>query len=135
MYLFICLFLDFYNTHKEMSIVEDVETEQLTLYKSYDNTSIFNKYDARPSTENATTLRKRHGVAKAIDNINLKYISKSPLAIHSHSAFAAKKMLGMVIGKMAIHLVEDQLQNSQSVGIVHKSSKYFDGGDENMTIQ
>ncbi|CAB4423122.1 unnamed protein product [Rhizophagus irregularis] len=45
-------------------------------------------------------LKMRHSVAKIIDKINTKYFTHSPLATHGHSAFATKKMMDMVIGRI-----------------------------------
>ncbi|GBC06142.1 hypothetical protein RclHR1_06650002 [Rhizophagus clarus] len=111
---------DFYGKNNVTKIVEDVETDSslLSNYKRDNkNTSIIGKYDdiliEKSTTENPTTiLNKCSNMAKVIDNINLKHFSKSPLANHSHSAFATKKMLDLVIGKMNENYFKDQTQNS-----------------------
>lgn len=82
--------------------------------------SIIGKYD-NVLTEISTTestitkLKKYSNAAKIIDKINLKYFSQSPLAIYSHSIYATKKMLDLVIGKMNENfLFKEQIENSLS---------------------
>ncbi|RIA91207.1 hypothetical protein C1645_128370 [Glomus cerebriforme] len=91
---------DFYNTHKEMIINEDVETPETRLLladKSNDyNISNLEKHDdTTEGKQNFGRLIKNYNVARIIDKINTKYCSNSPLATHGHSTFAIKKMLDM----------------------------------------
>ncbi|RIB20270.1 hypothetical protein C2G38_2179730 [Gigaspora rosea] len=48
-------------------------------------------------------------VAKFIDNINVKYYSREPLAQHAHSRFAIQKMVTMIIGKVNEKVSENGL--------------------------
>jgi len=126
-----------------MNIVEDVGSEQLlSTYRADNNTSIFKKYDdtSTGTSESYTVLKNFRSMAKSVDNFNLKYFSKLPLAVHPHSAFAIKKMAGMVIGKINEIPLESQSKNSPLLGPketkntsnIHKSSRYLSGIDENM---
>ncbi|GBC03861.1 hypothetical protein RclHR1_05370006 [Rhizophagus clarus] len=87
---------EFYDTHKKLDIVEDVETpETRLLLSAYTSTN-----NNTPEEHKFGALLKHQSVAKIIDKINTKYFTHSPLATHAHSAFATKKMMGMVIGKI-----------------------------------
>jgi hypothetical protein len=78
-----------------MEVVEDVETPDTRLLSGYTNP------DNNESEDQKFRILLRHqSVAKIVDKINTKYFTHSPLATHSHSAFATKKMMDMVIGRI-----------------------------------
>ncbi|CAG8540047.1 34291_t:CDS:10 [Gigaspora margarita] len=55
------------------------------------------------------TPRRKLTVAKFVDNINVRYYSREPLAQHAHSRFAKQKIASMVIGKVNEKLSEKGL--------------------------
>jgi hypothetical protein len=87
----------------------------ISIIGNYDD--ILTEKSTKSTTEDTTNkLKKYNDVAKTIDKINLKYFSKFPLAIHSHSIFATKKMLDLVIGKInEKYFINDQMNNSSSL--------------------
>lgn len=118
-YLFI---LEFYDRHKNLDIVEDVDTPETRLLATYTNSKNTSE------EEKFGKLVKHHNVAKIIDKFNTKYFTHSPLATHSHSAFATKKMMDMVIGKINENppfIESDSLPNSPI--FMSFSSKFREG--------
>ncbi|CAG8437074.1 5507_t:CDS:10 [Scutellospora calospora] len=95
---------DFYNTHKNQKIVEDLDSldvlliQKDTAYGSH--SSMLAKYINHLRGRPAPRPQKRRSVAKFVDNMNVKFYLREPLAQHTHSRFATQKMATMVIGKV-----------------------------------
>lgn len=123
MHILINLFiLEFYNRHKNLDIVEDVDTPETRLLPPCTNSN------NTPEDQNFGNLVRRHSVAKIIDKINTKYFTHYPLATHGHSAFATKKMMDMVIGRINENppfIESDSLPNSPI--FMSFSSKFSEG--------
>ncbi|CAG8757887.1 9826_t:CDS:10, partial [Gigaspora margarita] len=101
---------DFYNTHKNKKF-EDIDSPEALLIPkdipSGNSSSVLAKYVNH--LQGKPALSRRLSVAKFIDNINVKYYLKEPLAQHSHSRFATQKMATLVIGKMSDDVSEKGL--------------------------
>ncbi len=84
-------------------------------------------------------LKKDQNVAKAIDNINIKYFSKSPLASHTHSVFATKKLADMAIGKLNEKPFAEQVTSQSSPtfngNAKRRETRYFLNDDETLMVQ
>ncbi|CAG8548792.1 12902_t:CDS:10 [Cetraspora pellucida] len=93
---------DFYNTHKNDEIVEDIDSPEALLIPkdvpSGTHSSAFTKYISH--LQGTPAPQKRLSAAKFIDNINTKFYLRTPLAQHTHSRFATQKMATLVIGKL-----------------------------------
>jgi hypothetical protein len=124
-----------------LNIIEDVETPEARLLSAntVNRTSVsgLEKYDGileeKPSKK--IFSKKNKSFAKMIDNINAKYFTNSPLAIHEHSAFATKKMMELVIGRInEIPFVEQSSSPTSPTFDTTKriESKYFFGDEENI---
>ncbi|CAG8477405.1 3801_t:CDS:10 [Gigaspora margarita] len=92
---------DFYKSHSD-KIVEDIDCSKALLIPkdttSRNYSSVLAKHMER--LQGRQISQKRMSVAKFIDNINVKYYSRVPMAQHAHSRFAIQKMVTMVIGKV-----------------------------------
>ncbi|CAJ0924731.1 9628_t:CDS:2 [Entrophospora sp. SA101] len=64
------------------------------------STSVLGQYTdiLRERTKKYTT--EKNSVAQVVDDMNVKYFLKAPLAIHQHSLFAIKKIATMVVAKL-----------------------------------
>ncbi|CAG8500457.1 21044_t:CDS:2 [Cetraspora pellucida] len=95
-YLVVCdgLVVDirsFFDSHPEALLIpKDID------YKNY--TSVIAKHINH--LQGKQKPRRRLTVAKFIDNINVKFYSREPLAQHAHSRLAIQKMMSMVIGRV-----------------------------------
>ncbi|CAG8552535.1 6492_t:CDS:10 [Gigaspora margarita] len=102
---------DFYNTHQNTNIEEDiVSPEALLIPKdiSYGNfPPVLAKYLSH--YQRIPLPRKLSTIDRLIDNFNKMYYLKAPLAQHTHSRFATQKMASMVIGKVVEkeHLIQN----------------------------
>ncbi|KAF0362331.1 heme peroxidase [Gigaspora margarita] len=102
---------DFYNTHQNTNIEEDiVSPEALLIPKdiSYGNfPPVLAKYLSH--YQRIPLPRKWFTIDRLIDNFNKMYYLKAPLAQHTHSRFATQKMASMVIGKVVEkeHLIQN----------------------------
>ncbi|CAG8704822.1 10474_t:CDS:10, partial [Dentiscutata erythropus] len=93
---------DFYKAHAD-KIVEDIESsEALLIPKDTTSRNYYSSVLAKhmDHLRGRSTPRGRWSIAKFIDNLNVKYYSREPLAQHAHSKFAIQKMASMVIGKI-----------------------------------
>ncbi|CAG8809590.1 12192_t:CDS:2, partial [Gigaspora rosea] len=92
---------DFYKSHSN-KIIEDIDcSESLMIPKdttSKNYSSVLAKH--MEHLRGRQISQKKKSVAKFIDNINVRYYSKEPLAQHAHSRFAIQKIATMVIGKV-----------------------------------
>ncbi|RIB16853.1 hypothetical protein C2G38_1480768 [Gigaspora rosea] len=103
---------DFNNTHKNKKFedVDEDRPEALLIPKdipSGNNSSVLAKYVNH--LQGKPTLSRRLSAAQFIDNINVKYYLREPLAQHTHSRFATQKMATLVIGKMSDDVSEKGL--------------------------
>ncbi|CAG8460621.1 14501_t:CDS:10 [Racocetra persica] len=102
---------DFYNTHKNEEIVEDIDSPKALLIPkdtpSGNQSSALAKYVTHLQGKSAP--QKRLSAAQFIDNINTKFYLRKPLAQHTHSRFATQKMATLVIGKMSEKISEKGL--------------------------
>ncbi|CAG8828491.1 11079_t:CDS:2, partial [Racocetra persica] len=92
---------DFYNTHENKIFEETDSSEALLIPKDIPSkkySSVLAKHidhlQGKPEPRTKLTA------AKFIDNINVKFYSREPLAQHAHSRFAMQQIVSMVIGKV-----------------------------------
>ncbi|KAF0530586.1 heme peroxidase [Gigaspora margarita] len=92
---------DFYKSHAD-KIVEDIDSSEALLIPKNTTTrndlSVLSKHMDRLRCRSIP--QRKLCVAKFIDNINVRYYSREPLAQHAHSRFAVQKTATMVIGKV-----------------------------------
>ncbi|CAG8663406.1 14038_t:CDS:2, partial [Gigaspora rosea] len=101
---------DFYNSHAD-KVIEDIDCSKSLLIPndttSKNSSSVLAKH--MELLQGRKISQKRMSVAKFIDNINVRYYSREPLAQHAHSRFAIQKMATMIIGKVNEKVCENGL--------------------------
>ncbi|CAG8491021.1 13221_t:CDS:10, partial [Gigaspora margarita] len=101
---------DFYKSHAD-KIVEDIDSSEALLIPKNTTTrndlSVLSKHMDRLRCRSIP--QRKLCVAKFIDNINVRYYSREPLAQHAHSRFAIQKTATMVIGKVNEKVSEKSL--------------------------
>ncbi|CAG8616434.1 4520_t:CDS:10, partial [Gigaspora margarita] len=92
---------DFYKSHSD-KIVEDIDCSKALLIPKDTTSRNYSSVLAKhmKHLRGAKIFQKKMSVAKFIDNINVRYYSREPMAQHAHSRFAIQKMATMVIGKV-----------------------------------
>ncbi|KAF0535888.1 heme peroxidase [Gigaspora margarita] len=101
---------DFYKTHAG-KIVEDFDFSEALLIPKDTTSRNYSSVLAKHTDHlrGRPTPRRKLTVAKFVDNINVRYYSREPLAQHAHSRFAKQKIASMVIGKVNEKLCEKGL--------------------------
>ncbi|KAF0554860.1 heme peroxidase [Gigaspora margarita] len=92
---------DFYNKHQNVSINEEFDAPAAPLSSTEEpskKNSMISKYIYH--LQGKYTSQKKTTFATMIDFLNSKYYLKVPIAQHTHSKLATKKMASMVIGKI-----------------------------------
>nr|CAG8539981.1 14372_t:CDS:10 [Entrophospora candida] len=90
---------DFFG-YKGKEIVEEIDLPEIKSIPTGYSTSILGQYTdiLRERTKKYTT--QKNSVAQVVDDMNVKYFLKAPLAIHPHSLFAIKKIATMIVAKL-----------------------------------
>ncbi|CAG8559649.1 8208_t:CDS:2 [Cetraspora pellucida] len=92
---------DFYNTHENKIVEVTDSSEALSIPKDITSkkySSVLAKHVNH--LQGKPKPRSKMTAAKFVDNINVNFYSREPLAQHAHSRFAIQKMTSMVIGKV-----------------------------------
>nr|CAG8493448.1 8403_t:CDS:10 [Entrophospora candida] len=91
---------DFFG-YKGKEIIEHIDLPEIkSTGNSTANESVLGQYTniLHERTKKYTT--QKNSVAQVVDDMNIKYFLKAPLAIHPHSLFAIKKIATMVVAKL-----------------------------------
>ncbi|CAJ0835814.1 9715_t:CDS:10 [Entrophospora sp. SA101] len=90
---------DFFG-YKGKGIIERINIPEIKSVPTGMSTSVLGQYTdiLRERTKKYTT--EKNSVAQVVDDMNVKYFLKAPLAIHQHSLFAIKKIATMVVAKL-----------------------------------
>ncbi|CAJ0828458.1 9752_t:CDS:10 [Entrophospora sp. SA101] len=116
-----------YNTVREIiEEVDEPDVPPLSTGASDSVSPVLGKYTnllRERNKKNKLSYNKR-SVAKIFDNVNVKYFLKSPLAVHSHSLFAAKKLSTLIVAR----LKENDYINPSSSPITPQFGPFNDDG-------
>ncbi|CAG8495900.1 6968_t:CDS:10, partial [Cetraspora pellucida] len=126
---------DFYNTHKNEEIAEDIDSPEALLIPkdvpSGTHSSAFTKYITHLQGKPAP--QKRLSAAQFIDNMNTKFYLRTSLAQHTHSRFATQKMATLVIGKLNDKISEKGILAPSDGSIYQTPANDFVGIDRALT--
>ncbi|CAG8542427.1 14892_t:CDS:10, partial [Acaulospora morrowiae] len=94
---------DFFNMHKKDVINEEIDSSETPLLQNEKPlgsiaTSVLEKYTSHLTR--TLPKQKKNSIAQFIDTMNVKYYLSVPLATHTHSRFATRKLASLVVGRI-----------------------------------
>ncbi|CAG8465360.1 9912_t:CDS:10 [Acaulospora morrowiae] len=110
---------DFFNIHKKDVINEEVILSETPLSSNEKPlgsiaTSVLEKYTSHLTR--TFPKQKKSTIAEFIDRMNVKYYLSVPLATHTHSRFATRKLASLVVGR-----IKESEKTSIKINPIHKT--------------
>ncbi|CAJ0648439.1 2600_t:CDS:2, partial [Entrophospora sp. SA101] len=90
---------DFFG-YKGKDIIEFIDLPEIKSVPTSYSPSILGQYSDILLERTKKYTTGKNSVAQVVDDMNVKYFLKAPLAIHPHSLFAIKKIATMIVAKL-----------------------------------
>ncbi|CAJ0825833.1 11800_t:CDS:10 [Entrophospora sp. SA101] len=90
---------DFFG-YKGDEIIEHIIVPEIKTVPTGMSTSVLGQYTNILHERIKKYTTQRNSLAQIVDDMNVKYFLKAPLAIHPHSLFAIKKIARMIVAKL-----------------------------------